>query len=236
MQFLFTIIIKLGLTKPKLFLRTLIKLEYGVSAFCSKISAEAYNQGYFNLSSLLETHAKEENKHGLMLGALADGQNKILLRGTGRWLSFKNVHTGIELATLPEPSTPGKVIFMPEKNILGIFQNLDGLSQRYLSLRLLFRGKKAADFDWCDRIAFMCALEHISQQFYAKLADIADEPLKAIALQISQDELEHSDYLKYTLTSMSNLPSQDIKKWEGRIGWSMLGLVFDVWRLWGEAI
>lgn len=226
------IIIYIGMRRQQEFLRLLAKLEYGVSIFCLKMSERARNEEHFNLAKLLSQHSEQENKHGLMLASLADGKNKIKPSGNGRWLTLKKVDTGEELARFPDKGE-GTEVFLPNQKLLGVFQNLDGLSQRYLSLKILFLNKKAEDFEWTDTLAFMSALETITKRFYSRLAEVAEAPLSTIAQQISEDESQHSEYLKISLSQFAPLPEVEIDRWRARIRWASIGLIFDAWRyLW----
>lgn len=214
------------------FLRLIAKLEYGVSIFCLKMSERAECEGHYNLANLLKKHSEEEKKHGIMLAALADGQKKLKLSGNGRWTTLKNLDTGEEIAQFPDMEE-GTKIFLKDKNLLGIFQNLDGISQRYLSLKILFRGLRAEDFEWTDTLAFMAALETVTKRFYSKLAEVTEAPISTIAKQISEDESQHSEYLKIVLSQFTPLPEVEISKWRARIRWASLGLIVDAWRyLW----
>jgi hypothetical protein len=226
------IIIFIGMRHPIEFLRFLALLEYGVSIFCLKMSERARLQGHFNLAKLLSQHSVQEHKHGVMLASLADGKNKIKPSGNGRWLTLKKVDTGEELARFPDKGE-GTEVFLPNQNLLGVFQNLDGLSQRYLSLKILFLGKKAEDFEWTDTLAFMSALETVTKRFYTQLALSTEAPLSTIAQQISEDESQHSEYLKICLSQFTHFPEVEIDRWRARIRWATIGLVIDGWRyLW----
>lgn len=226
-QIIIKFIIKIGLSNPNQFLKILAKLEYGVAIFCFKLSKEAEIHDYVNLAHLLKQHAIEERKHGKMLSSLSG--KKFNFRGVGRWLSWKSLDTGIEVAEYPDDSEPGKQMIFTKS--IGIFSNLDGLSRRYYALKILFGSRTAASFSWIDRLAFMCALEAKTHIFYAMLSQIAPKSISAIALQISEDETQHSDYLKYALASFTPLSSVEIDKWRSRINWAMWGLLLDVWKV-----
>jgi rubrerythrin len=200
------LLIKLGLRDEKRFLRLLAKLEYGVSLFCSKLSAIAANEGHENLSTLLTTQAREEKHHGRMLASLADGKERVtpLKNAPGSWQD-------------------------------GHFENFDGISKRYVSLRLLFGNRRADDYQWCDRLAFMCVLEEQTSAVYEILSEIGNEQLRAIAQQIKNDEIGHCDCLKYALAQFSHFPEADLQKWEKRLFWAKLGLLVDMWNfIWQQ--
>ena len=229
---LIKLIIHLGLRQEQRFLRLLAKLEYGVGVFCLKLSEKARDEEYDNLATLLESHGKEEIKHGKMLASLCDGRQRIEARGNIRWLSFRN-DAGEELAQHPDPLTQGTPIQLEHEGeaIAASFENLDGLSNRYFSLRLLFQGLDAASYSWSDRLAFMIVLESETKKFYHHLGQATRSvPLNAIALSISNDEENHAEYLRYALFYFSHFPRDEIDKWASRLNWARWGLVVDVWR------
>lgn len=228
-QILVNLIIKIGLGDQKQFLKLLSKLEYGVAIFCFKLSDLAKKENHNNLAQMLKQHATEEKKHGKMLSSLSG--KKINLRHTGRWISYKNFDTGEEMAECPDPLESGKKIVLEKSRIVGIFSNLDGLSKRYFALKILFCNRSADSFSWVDRLALMLALEEKATKFYATLATVAPLPISAIALQISQDESHHSEYLKSCLHSFTPLTAIEIDKWRSRINWAMWGILIDMWRV-----
>ncbi|KYC42057.1 hypothetical protein WA1_18825 [Scytonema hofmannii PCC 7110] len=239
MRTLIKLIIYIGDRKEERFLRLLAKLEFGVAIFCEKLSRMAHEEGYYNLSKMLAEHAKQEEKHGRMLSSLVDGCDRISLNGqTGHWFHLKrsngqdilktrnNRDSKAEVATLSWDS-----VAYPGERIEGEYEALDGISQRYFSLRLLFGGHKPADFSWADRLAFMHCLELRTKEFYEMLSTQSKlETLRAISSQIAIDEKEHGDYLKYALTSFSELPASHIEKWQFRLYCSLWGLLVDGWR------
>lgn len=238
-KFFIKLIIEIGLRQEQKFLRLLAKIEYGVSIFCKKLSQLAYNEKHYNLLTLLQTHAKEEAHHGKMLATLADGVDRISLEeSSGRWVSMVKLSDGEDIArynpdklTIKSKPITWESTKFPGDKLVGEFENLDGLSKRYYSLRLLFGGKSAEDFTWADRLAFMHALEGATKIFYEILSTVTkSSSLQAIALQIANDEQEHANYLYYSLFGFSPVPEADIQYWESRITKAMWGLIIDIWR------
>lgn len=238
-MFLTKVIISIGLRQEQKFLRLLAKVEFGISVFCKKLAATALAEGNkSNLAAQLESHAKQDEKHGKMLASLVDGNERFHHEGTGRFISIVRP-SGEELRSNAEIEAEGKdlewdsVIF-PGERLIGIFENFDGLSKRYLSMRLLFGNRSAFDYPWDDRLAFMCVLEQQAQHFYEHLAinQHASPALRAIASQIALDEVEHADYLKHSLFHYNG----DIEKWRDRMWLASLGLIVDMWKFYGVGI
>ncbi|MBN3993837.1 MAG: ferritin-like domain-containing protein [Nostoc sp. NMS2] len=231
-MFLTKIIISIGLRQEQKFLRLLAKIEFGVSIFCKKLAVAAVQENKLNLAALLQSHSKEEEKHGKMLASLADGNERFHHEGSGRFISIVRP-TGEELRRNVDYEAEGKVlewdsVNLPGERLKGVFENFDGLSKRYCTLRLLFGNKSAFAYNWDDRLAFMYVLERQTLQFYEVLANSqrAPEPLRVIASLIARDEVEHADYLKSLLFHYN----ADIEKWRDRLWLASLGLIVDMWR------
>ena len=231
-MFLTKLIINIGLRQEQKFLRLLAKAEFGVSIFCKKLAVAAAEENKPNLAALLQSHAKEEEKHGKMLASLVDGNERFHTEGSGRFISIVRPN-GEELRRNPDKTSQGKIlewdsINFPGERLIGNFENFDGLSKRYFTLRLLFGNKSAFDYNWDDRLAFMYVLEQETQCFYEHLAtSSATSALKAIASQIARDELRHTDYLKKTLLHRN----ADVEKWRDRMMVAFWGLVIDLVRI-----
>jgi hypothetical protein len=220
------LIIYLGLKKQNEFIRLLAKLEYGVSACLLNLSKEAEKDGYYNLAKMLRSHSSEERNHGRMLATLVDGKHRIEAKENGRWLSLKK--DGDEIAKHPEDGE-GKIVTWG--NTVGIFDNLDGISQRYLALRMLFKGKKIQELSWSDRLACMHVLEEGTLAFYNELSSFETPyKLKMTAIKIAGEEAGHSNYLKYTLSHFADAPDAEISKWRSRIFLASFGLIWDFWK------
>ncbi|NWF61765.1 hypothetical protein CEN49_19300 [Fischerella thermalis CCMEE 5273] len=231
---LLRLIIYLGLKKEREFILAIAKIEYGVAVFCRKLSSQATD--YPHLAKLLESHAQQEIKHGKMLSSLIN--NKIKLKGNGQWLSIFRPATGEYLIENPSLRTGIKIsngifiewdsITFKGEKLQGIFENFDGISQKYLAAKLLFGGDKASCFDWADKLAFMHILEKEAHKFYTVLAQIAQgTPLGAIASQIADDEQHHADYLKAGYNHFS--PSiQKIEKWHKKVNFAKWGVLIDL--------
>jgi rubrerythrin len=220
MQFLIKTIIYFGLKNKPKFIRLLAKLEYGVSACLVNLSKQAKNDGYLNLSNNLRSHAKDERNHGKMLATLVDGKRRIELKDNGRWLSL--VKDGEEVANHPEEGD-GKIVIWD--NSVGIFDNLDGISQRYLALRILLKGRRISELSWNDRLACMHVLERGTLRFYLALAESsAPIELRAIAAKIAEEEAGHSNYLR------AATKKENILKWRSRVKWASLGLIWDFYK------
>jgi hypothetical protein len=209
------------------FIRLLAKLEYGVSAFLENLASCAEDENYPHLANQLKNHASEERNHGKMLATLVDGKQRIELRNNGRWKTL--IKDGVELANHPE-SGDGRLIVFDEG--YGIFDNLDGISQRYLGLRMLLKGQKLVDLDWQSRIAVMAVLEESTLSFYNQLSVSPNIPneVRLVAVKIAGQEAEHGNYLKYVLPQFTYLPEMEIEKWQARLLWASWGLMWDFWR------
>ena len=169
-----------------------------------------------------------------MLASLAEGSDRIPVIDNGLFLKVS--FDGSEPVRQSDHQK-GKVLYWestiyPGQKVTALFENLDGLSKRYLSLRILFKGQSASHYDWCDRLAFMHLLEIETQKFYKVLADSkCSEPLRAITLRIVEDEKGHSTYLKDLLSQIPGADSDsDLEKWRDRLFWAKIGLLFDL--LW----
>jgi hypothetical protein len=225
-QFLVKTIINLGLKNQQKFLRLLAKLEYGVAACLANLVIDAEKSNYPGLAAQLRSHSLEEKNHGKMLATLVDGKKRIELRGNGRWLTLQK--SGIELANHPEEGDGKLIIFEAG---YGIFDNLDGISQRYLGLRMLLKGQKIADMSWCDRIACMVVLEESTLGFYNELASSsAPSNIQLIATKIAGDEAVHSSMLKYSLCHFTHFPEHSLEKWRSRLFFAQFGLLWDFWK------
>lgn len=225
---LLRLVVYLGLKNTKEFVRLLAKLEYGVSSALNNLACDADKSNYPNLAAMLRAHSSEEFNHGRMLATWCDGKNSIRARGAGRLLSWKN-SAGVELARFPEEKEGIKIIFDKDgEQYTGIFENLDGISQRYLSLRIFFRGKKIIELPWKDRLACMLALEAQTRALYVELSKSpCPQELRAIFSKIAQEESSHSDYLESVLRDFSPCPNQEVDRWRSRMNLASLGLIYD---------
>lgn len=234
--FLIKMIIRFSSQNPEEFTRLLAKLEYGISSCLRNLSVEAEKDNYPNLALMLRNHAKSEHNHGKMLATLADGRSRIKMMGSGRWLSLIN-ESGKELIenASEKKKNSGKLVNakIRGQQCVGIFENFDGLSQKYLSLRLLLENNKMLSLPWCSRIACMAVLELETKNFYEELGKSSkiSEPLKMVVSKIASDEESHADYLNYVLLDFTSLPRQEIDKWQERLTRAYLGLIFDFARL-----
>lgn len=222
------LIVYFGLNNTKEFVRLLAKLEYGVSAALNNLARDAEKSNYPNLASMLRTHSAEELNHGRMLATWCDGKSSIRLKESGRWLSWKN-STGLELARFPESKAGKKMVFNKGgEEYIGIFENLDGISRRYISLRIFLKGKKIIDLPWKDRLACMLALEAQTRALYVELSKSqAPQSLRAIFSKIASEEDSHSNYLESVLRDFAPCPGQEVDKWRSRIKLASLGLIYD---------
>lgn len=81
-------------------------------------------------------------------------------------------------------------------------ERVDGLSN-ISPFWWLLGGKRAEDFELCDRLAMMSVLENYSQLFYECLAHtLPDCPFRRLADKISIDEIEHSKRLHTQLIEL----------------------------------
>ncbi|MCC5616526.1 ferritin-like domain-containing protein [Nostoc sp. CHAB 5836] len=234
---LIKIIVFLGILNKQKFIRTLAKIEYGNAIFCDKLAHIAIQENRLELAKLLKTHGNEENKHGNMLASLADGCDRISRVGTGRWVKIFRGEENIVKNDIPSSNL--KVIEwdsinFPGEKLTGLLENFDGMSYRFVSSRLLFKGQTAFDYSWEDKLAFMYVLEEEVAALYQELVDADDPKLSAIALQITGDELNHANYLKLVLADFAPLPQAAIDKWRHRVWWAKWGLIVDgiqfLWR------
>ncbi len=212
MEYILNYLISFGLKREKTFLRELCRLEYGVSVFCHKLSIQASEQGLDALAKVLEEQGNSELKHGIMLGGLVDGKSKLVVNsgGTGHW-------------------TPGQPLPCGGWQ-RGKRQSFDGLSQKYFGLRMLFNGRKAENYNWIDKLAFMHVLELGTGRFYSALSShsLAPEPLKAIASKIKTDEQNHALQLFFWMEYFSDRKEFYIRKWSLKSKLAMPGLLVDL--------
>lgn len=67
----------------------------------------------------------------------------------------------------------------------------------------LLGGKRAEDFELCDRLAMMSVLENYSRKFYECLFHVLPNcPLRRLADKISVEEIEHSEALHAQLNNL----------------------------------
>lgn len=225
------LIVFIGRHKEQQFFRELAKIEYSVGIFCSKLAAIAANEGKLHLSKDLSIHSTQETKHGKMLASLCDGKDKIVpdKNTNGKLLTKQLGDINLIKPTYAIHSNDVKSMSwkrLTGEHVTATFENFDGLSDRYISLRFLFAGKKAAEFSWDDRFAFMHALERVTELFYQLLSESKCSPaLKAIAAQIANDEQQHSDYL-LKLSS-----SESIEYWNNRIQLAIWVTILDLCKI-----
>jgi rubrerythrin len=229
-QFLVRTIINLGLKNQQKFLRLLAKLEYGVAACLANLVIDAEKSNYPGLAAQLRSHSLEERNHGKMLATLADGKDKIKSKENGAWIYLEE--KGIELVnSFNKFDNPSKSKILTGEEYCGIFENLDGISQRYLGLRLFLRGQKVADMSWCDRIACMMVLEQSTLGFYNELASSpVPDNIRLIAMKIAGDEAVHASMLKYSLCHFTHFPELSLDKWRSRLFFAQFGLLWDFWK------
>ena len=231
MGILIKILVWIGMKNRNKFIRNLAKIEYGNAIFCEKLADVALSENRTELASLLVKHGKEENKHGLMLASLADGQNHFSRTGTGRWVKILRSGENIVKNLITTSSHP-KVLQWeskkyPGEQLTGTLESFDGMSYRYLSARLLFKNVAASDYSWKDQLAFMYVLEEEVSCLYQELMNTQDTSLSAIASLITEDEFNHANYLKVTLQRFTESPEEIINKWRGRVWWAKWGLIVD---------
>jgi hypothetical protein len=228
------LLIYLGLRDKQRFLRLLAKIEFGIAIFCFKLQGQALAENRPNLATMLETHRKEENKHGKMLASLADGcgDRVSLTENSGRWIEVTRP-SGETIVNRPDNTAIPKSVTwdsykFPGEQLTGLFENFDGISKRYISARLLFKNRAAFDYPWEDKLAFMYVLEEATAAFYQELTKCDDLALRAIASQIVSDEFNHANYLKLALANFAPIPQAAIDKWQSRLWWTKWGLVIDI--------
>lgn len=81
----------------------------------------------------------------------------------------------------------------------------------------LLGGKRAEDFELCDRLAMMSVLEDYSRKFYECLFHVLPNcPLRRLADKISVEEIEHSEALHAQLNNLVGRPKATwlILKWK----------------------
>jgi len=220
------LIFLLKLQEKREFIRKLSKLEYGVSAFCLKLSKQCEKDAV-NMSAMLVKHSQDERRHGKMLSSYVDGNDRLKLHDVGSFLS-------IEIKDNPPESfiktATAKTVFWdsvkyPGKFYVGLFENYDGISDRYLSAKMLFGFKKASDYDWVDKIAFMKVLEEKTGEFYKEFSlQVKDKVLKSIIEKILEDENNHNCYLN----SLAKEFNSDLEKWRFRIWFASFFLIWDI--------
>lgn len=216
------------------FLRLLGKIEFGLANCCENLEALARKDGHEDLANIFLKHKKEEKKHGDMLSAIADGDSRVKY----------------------SPSMPIKLIlpnnkvinYHPEANtevfesswlspfhgveVKCVFEHLDGLSGKYISIKKFLDGKKISDYGWQDRLAILSVLECGARTFYLYLIDSShtNESIRAISIQILDDENRHERDFRAILDNHSTNSSELIKKWNYRASIASLWLLLDAWK------
>lgn len=177
----------------------LARLELGVFLFCDRKREEAAALGLDKLAQQLERHAAQELGHHIQLLELigvAPSAKKF------KWA--KQYSSGIH--STYDPSKTVDSAWCPE-----------GISRRYLSVRVWLRGQRACDLIWEDAIAFMCVGEQASEAFYSRMSKIVPSEYSATFERISQDEKTHQSQLYSSLKKISSIDSQQLlAKWRRR--------------------
>ena len=217
---------------PDSFIRLLSKLEYNNYIYLTKLADRAKEEGHQdNLVNILNSQAKEEKYHGKVLSALVDGISKLRLKDNGYFKSLISEDKSLNYTDYKDNSKTVKVIWFSQQlqsKVTGEFVNLDGVSKRYISSYLLFRGKTAFSYDWADQLALMSVLEEQTTLFYKRLSVRESSPLQRISLKFANQEDNHYKTLYYALTSFTATPNYYMDKWKARLFFAKIGLIIDI--------
>lgn len=155
----------------KLPISILKQLEIGVYFFCKRQAQLAEKEGLF-IAELLEEQAQAEYRHAQTLA----------------------MFEGTYLVTEDKLVTNWGIAWGGDSSIRG-----DGMSRNYLSARVFFLGIKASDFDWEDKLAFMCILEKFQSVFYWRFIRHVPLDCRYYFNYILEDEIKHSSILENIL-------------------------------------
>lgn len=187
------------------------KLELGVFYFCWRKYDQAKTEGRpFSLS--LELQSKAEYRHAQTFSAFCG----------------RSIPEPIAKA-FERPPAWGTLDFDNE-----VFQ-VDGISQKYLTAKIFFRGNKAKDLGWGDCLAMMAVLEKLQLYFYSELIDNLSNNFQKILERIALEEMLHGMQLEQELRIHFPHYKLLLIKWHLRKYCALLFLPFDVWRWKNES-
>ncbi|WP_179066693.1 hypothetical protein [Nostoc sp.] len=187
-----------------LMLDILKRLEIGVYLFCRRQSAL-----YPGLKDLLESLAVSEYNHAQAFATL--GNSKIHL--PAQHLMNKEESLGWNRLTWGDGDWGEPV---------------DGISTRFLSSRLFFKGLTASSYDLPNKLAFMHVLEELQTIFYGELIKVCSSDIRKILNKIMLDEKEHSDSLLGALQAINPEWYGLIESWRSRLRIALLLLPVDL--------
>ncbi|MEH2393693.1 MAG: hypothetical protein V7K21_19200 [Nostoc sp.] len=187
-----------------LMLDILKRLEVGVYLFCRRQSVL-----YPELKDLLEEQAVSEYRHAQAFATLANLK-----------LHLPPQH----LIDKPESLNWNRLTW--SEGDWG--EPVDGISTRFLSSRLFFKGRTASDYDLSNKLAFMHVLENLQISFYKQLAKFCSSDVRKTINKIVRDENEHSDNLLSALQAIEPEWEQLINYWQMRQNLALLLLPIDL--------
>ncbi|MEH1821527.1 MAG: hypothetical protein V7L31_21010 [Nostoc sp.] len=187
-----------------LMLDILKRLEIGVYLFCRRQSIS-----YPELKDLLEEQAISEYNHAQAFATL--GNSKI--------------HLPVQHLMNKEESLDWNRLTWGDGDW---GEPVDGISTRFLSSRLFFKGLTASSYDLPNKLAFMHVLEESQTIFYGELIKVCSSDVKKILNQIVLDEKEHSEDLLRALQDIDPEWYGLIESWRSRQNLALLLLPVDL--------
>ncbi len=105
---------------------------------------------------------------------------------------------------------------------------VDGVSTRFLSSKLFFRGLTASSYDLPNKLAFMHVLEELQTIFYGELIKVCSSDIRDVLNHITVEEKEHSESLLAVLQDINPEWKGLIESWRSRQNLALLLLPVDL--------
>ncbi len=187
-----------------LMLDILKRLEIGVYLFCRRQSIL-----YPELKDLLERQAVSEYNHAQTFATLGGSKLQCFAQ---------------ELLDKEESLSWNRLTWCD-----GDWgEPIDGMSTRFLSSRLFFKGKTASSYDLFNKLAYMHVLEELQTIFYEELIKVCSSDVRNILLKITLDEKEHSEGLLRALQDINPSGYGLVESWRSRLRIALLLLPLDL--------
>lgn len=183
------------------------RLELGVFFFCWREAIAAIESGDTKLGGILYAQAESEFHHAQSFAALTGGKLEISANG----LFDREYKEAFKWSQVEWDSSESF--------------RADGISRKYLSARIFFKGQTANSFMWQDKLAFMAILETFQAHFYKKLLRFLPPHEATPLISICGEEEDHSLELRSVLTERAGIFSAAdlMLKWKRQL---YLGLLF----------
>jgi hypothetical protein len=173
------------------------KLELNAAFFCWKLAIQAQEENRLTFYNLLIEQAESEYNHADVLCRLGGGQLKfkfseLLNKKADNWRT-------IAWDSSEKP------------------YQIDGFSIKYWVGKLFFGFRKASEFDWVDKLAFMTVLEICQRDFYQELLEHIEEKKQRDTIAwILKEEGNHAAILLSTYYEI-NQDKDCLCKWQMRL-------------------